>query len=147
MITDHGKTSKIDRPSVIRFAAALGLVVLSVLACAKTDNSISEELLGVWVADQPQYRGRFLQISRDTITFGQGAGEVATYAISSIESEKSADSVLICVHYRDLSQNEYQVSFYHDEAADGQGRLWMKHQKDIIWRREAKEPLHELHYR
>jgi hypothetical protein len=149
MITDKARTTSIHWKSVgppkIGLAAVLAFILLLVLACGKADRNISEDLLGVWVTDHPQYRDRFLQLSADTITFGWGAGEVASYAVTSIENEKNAAGTLICVHYRDLEQNDYQVSFGH--LADGDGQLWMKNQEKIIWLRDQTASIHEPHYR
>jgi hypothetical protein len=130
---------------IVLVAAALACLLIGVPACDRTGTSISQDLAGVWVTDHPQYRDRFLQFSADTITFGWGAGEVASYTIDAMESEKTADGILISIQYSDLANNEYQITL-GCKTLDA-GKLWMKNQKQVVWQRNATEPTHEPHYR
>ncbi|HZR58972.1 MAG TPA: hypothetical protein VFA74_19040 [Terriglobales bacterium] len=94
------------------------------------------EITGVWKTDEPRYRGRFIKLDPDQITFGLGG--IAPDKSEHIEKLKIAsinNAIDYSIRLRAADGTPDSI-FLRFTRRDG-GELGMKNQPQVIWRRKA----------
>lgn len=94
------------------------------------------EITGVWKTDEPRYRGRFIKLEPDQVTFGLGG--IAPDKSEHIEKLKIAsidNAIDYSIRLRAADGTPDSI-FLRFTPRDG-GELGMKNQPQVIWRRKA----------
>jgi hypothetical protein len=96
-------------------------------------SSVPEELIGVWVTKDSNYRDRPFEIKKDTVIFEQGLGylDFDVYPIAGVKETESGGQVLYIIYYTIPSGKRFEFSFYFS-AANG-GEIRFKNQPEMLW--------------
>lgn len=77
-----------------------GLALLALAFACGPGDPPPAELFQTWRNPHPDYRDRHLELRRDFVIFGTGAGASSVHAIASIEAESGAGTGRYVVRYR-----------------------------------------------
>ena len=97
-------------------------------------------LMGVWISTHPQYANRYLQFTDDSIVFGRGGEASGSYTVDAMDWAPTESGKLVRITYSDDESTEYQLNFSY--VPQNGGMIWMKNNKQAIWRRTSTQPLH-----
>lgn len=129
----------------------LGLIVLVIYRIFAPEANhrfppiTQDDLAGVWTTTADSHRDRFLQFNGETITFGLGNGEIASYRIDDVASTPEEFTAKVRIEYTDLVGTPYQFGFTY--LRRGEGMLRMKTTKQDLWERQSTEILYEPEFR
>ncbi len=98
------------------------------------DTSLPDKLIGVWKTSEPRYSERFFELRKGIIVFGTGGDSISTYPITDVNKVVEKGKTLFTIYYANKAGQEYQLSFYYEEANGGLIRF--KNQKQIVWKKE-----------
>jgi len=112
----------------------LAICLFVLLACPDVQEMVPPQLRGTWITESELYEGRLMKIERHQITFDSGAGEVATYQILGVFTERLEEETRYALDYVMESGGEYRLHLIF-EVASGQMRL--AHRRQVIWTREV----------
>jgi len=100
---------------------------------SKKNRDIPINLIGKWTTSAPGYQDRFLEITKETLTYGLGGDKEDAYLISSIEENPEGNNTVYTISYKNRDGLEFTRSFYyHPESG---GAIQFKHQEHIEWRK------------
>jgi len=104
---------------VILIALAI-LAVMCGMQCQKK-HAVPEELIGVWVTDDPLYRDHPFEIKKDTVIFEQGQGyfDFDVFPIAGLEKTKAEEGTLYTIYYIIPSGVNFEFAFYYTSANGG----------------------------
>jgi hypothetical protein len=103
----------------------------------KATHLLPKELVGFWTADEPRYKGRFLELYRAYVILGTGPGEVPQVQIvDSVEADPDGDHVAYKISSTDLNGVQYNMTLMYKPA--GEGIILFKHQENIFWKRHKE---------
>jgi hypothetical protein len=93
------------------------------------------DIAGRWTTDNQAYKGEYIDISNQSITFGSGDSESFTYTIKKVKIEKghlhnSTNFRIFCL---DKSGVDNLFTFIY--TPDDGGTLRQKTSQDTIWKR------------
>lgn len=123
-----------------RFIPA-ALVLLACLAGCGSDReqTLPDEVLGVWTSSVKGYEDKTLELRKDAILFGAGGSEYNADGIYKVEQSREPDGrTLIKVYFSDQDGNDYDTSLYYDPK-DG-GSLRFKNRTDVEWKLADRGP-------
>lgn len=104
-----------------------------VVACApRGPAEVPEELLGVWITDDPRYEDRFLKLEKRKIHFGMGGNEATEAPIIGLEELSERGALVYRIKYLSPDGLEYTQSLYYDRST---GELRYKNRPSVVWRR------------
>ena len=110
------------------------LFFLSLWQC-NTQKTVPEELTGIWKAKSPDYKGSFLGLHGNTITFGTVEGDVQNFRILKIKkTEKEGEWESFTIHYMDNNFQRCELPIYYHPINDG--ILRFQNKQEITWFRE-----------
>lgn len=95
--------------------------------------TVPEELVGVWVTEDPDYSDRPFEIKKNTVIFEQGLGylDFDVYPIAEVNKTESEGQTLYIIYYTIPSGKKFEFSFYYS-AANG-GEIRFKNQPEMLW--------------
>jgi len=95
--------------------------------------TVPEELIGVWVTEDPKYADYPFEIKKNTVIFEQGLGylDFDVYPIAGVKMTESEGQTLYIIYYTLPSGKEFEFSFYYS-AANG-GEIRFKNQPEMLW--------------
>jgi hypothetical protein len=112
---------------------ALNLVAIGTTACAEPEPSeVPEELIGVWVTDDPRYEGRFLKLEPRKIHFGMGGDQASENPIVEVETIQEEGMSIYRIHYLSPEGLEYTQSLNYDPES---GEVRYKNRPSVVWKR------------
>jgi len=119
---------------VILIALAI-LTVMSGVQCQQ-EYAVPEELIGVWVTDDPAYHDHPFEIKQETLIFEQGQGyfDFDVFPIAGLEKTEAEEATLYTIYYTIPSGREFEFTFYYTSADGGQIRF--KNQPEMLWTKE-----------
>ena len=107
-------------------------VLMLLLGCqSRKPSAVPDELVGVWKTLSPQYSDRSFEITKTSITFGTGDGQIDSYSIVAVEQAREDDAMLHAILYRDEAGKVYRFIVYVEPGNAGVIR-W-KNKRDIAW--------------
>jgi hypothetical protein len=102
------------------------------LGCqSRNATAVPDELVGVWKTRNEQYSDRTFEITKTSIVFGTGGGQLDSYPIAAAEQAREGDALLYTIVYLNEVRQEYRFIFYFEPSKGGVIR-W-KHKRDIEW--------------
>ena len=118
-----------SRSTIIAFAI---LIVFFGAQCQK-EFTVPEELIGVWVTDDPKYADHPFEIKKETLIFEQGQGylDFDVFPIVGLEETDAGGNTLYVIHYVLPAGNKFEFSFYYASAEGGVIRF--KNQPEMKW--------------
>jgi len=128
------------------FIMWLTLLVIFAAQCQK-EYGVPDELIGIWVTDDPDYSDRPFEIKRDTVIFELGLGyfDFDVFPIANVEKIDSEERILYTIYYLIPSGIEFQFSFYYTPTNGGEIRF--KNQPEMRWTKEKSQPIRLSVYR
>ena len=117
------------RSTIIAFAF---LILFFGTQCQK-EFTVPEELIGVWVTDDPKYVDHPFEIKKETLIFEQGQGylDFDVFPIVDLEKTDADGDTLYIIHYLLPVGKKFEFSFYYASAEGGVIRF--KNQPDMKW--------------
>ena len=100
---------------------------------SKKNRDIPLNLIGKWTTSAPGYQDRFLEITKETLTYGLGGDKTDAYLISGIEESPEGNIILYTIGYKNTDGLEFTRSFYYHP--ENGGAIQFKHQEHIEWRK------------
>ena len=106
-----------SRSTIIAFAI---LIVFFGAQCQK-EFTVPEELIGVWVTDDPKYADHPFEIKKETLIFEQGQGylDFDVFPIVNLEKTDADGNTLYIIHYVLPAGKKFEFSFYYASAEGG----------------------------
>ena len=100
--------------------------------CQK-EFSVPEELIGVWVTDDPNYVDHPFEIKRNTLIFEQGLGyfDFDVFPIVDLEKTDAGGDTLYIIHYLIRAGRKFEFSFFYAPTEGGVIRF--KNQPEMKW--------------
>lgn len=122
---------KIKKISIV-FAT---LCILFAFGCSR-NPVIPDELVGIWRTPTPIYEGCFFQITKEEISFGSKDGQVSSFLIKDMRTQRIADEewTLYTISYVARGYQKYEFPFYYHPASNGVIRF--KNKMESVWTRE-----------
>ena len=115
--------------------ATIGILGILCLWQCKNQNTVPEELEGIWKAKISDYEGSFLGLQKDTITFGTVEGDVQVFSIIKIKQHKEdGEWESFTIHYLDNDFKSCELPIIYHPIKDGILRI--KNKEEVTWFRE-----------
>jgi hypothetical protein len=118
----------------------LGIVLISAVAIfifsGEDSVEIPEKLFGRWTTADPKYADRFFDLSKNSVVFGVGNGNIAVYTTDDIYGIIEDDRIIYTVIFVDDEGVEYSQSLYFSKNDDN--LLFFKNQNKIGWRKHTE---------
>ncbi len=116
---------------------AIPVVVMVVLLIfvffPKKNKDIPDNLIGKWITSAPGYEDRFIEITKETLTYGLGGDKEDVYFISNLETNPEGNKLLYIISFKNTEGLEFTRSFYYHP--ENGGAIQFKHQEHIEWRK------------
>lgn len=113
-------------------------IALSSVLCLWHCNALKtvpDELIGTWRAKTPDYKGAFIRLQRDSITFGTIEGDVQVCSIIKIKKNKEeGEWKLFTIYYLDNNSNRCELPVYFHPI--DHGILRFKNKEEVTLTRE-----------
>lgn len=120
---------------------AVIVAVAITLFLSKKKGDIPLNLTGKWTTSASGYQDRFLEITKETLTYGLGGDKEDVYFISGIEKSLEGINVLYTISYKNTDGLKFTRSFYyHPENGEA---IQFKHQEHIEWRKTKDADIKE----
>ena len=118
-----------SRSTIIAFA----ILILFFGAQCQKEFAVPEELIGVWVTDDPKYADHPFEIKKETLIFEQGQGylDFDVFPIVGLEKTDADGDTLYIIHYLLPTGKKFEFSFYY--ASVGGGVIRFKNQPEMKW--------------
>lgn len=124
-----------------RIILAVLAVSASFFGCrSEKDETVPDELIGVWKTSAPGYEDNSLELKKDEILFGVGHSQVAVSIIYRVKTVRLAGekNPLITIYFTDEEGKDNASSLYYDPTPPGSIRF--KNQMKIEWRLSERRP-------
>ena len=108
---------------------------------SKKNRDISLNLTGKWTTSAPGYQDRFLEITKNTLTYGLGGDKKDVYFISSMKESLEGNDILYTFNYKNTDGLAFTRSFYYHP--ENGGAIQFKHQEHIAWTKEKDDTVGE----
>jgi len=105
-----------------------------IIQCS-TSKSLPLEIAGKWTTDSQAYKGEYIEISSQSITFGSETAGSFTYTIKKVKEEKGHlhNSTTYRIFCSDESGVENLFTLIY--MPDDNGTLRQKSSQDTVWKR------------
>ena len=113
--------------------AVILVAVLIFVFFPKKNKDVPKNLIGKWTTSAPGYQDRFLEITKETLTYGLGGDKEDAYLISSVKESPEGNNILYTISYKNTEGLEFTRSFYYHP--ENGGAIQFKHQEHIEWRK------------
>jgi len=112
---------------------AFAILILFFGAQCQKEFTVPEELIGVWVTDDPRYVDHPFEIKKDTLIFEQGLGyfDFDVFSIVDLEKMDADGDTLYIIHYLIRPGRKFEFSFYYAPTEGGVIRF--KNQPEMKW--------------
>ncbi len=112
---------------------AFAILILFFGAQCQKEFTVPEELIGVWVTDDPKYLDNPFEIKRNTLIFEQGFGyfDFDVFPIVDLEKTDAGGDALYIIYYLIPAGRKFEFSFYY--AATEGGVIRFKNQPEMKW--------------
>jgi len=117
----------------IAIPVVIMVVFLIFVFFPKKNKDIPENLIGKWTTSAPGYEDRFLEITKETLTYGLGGDKEDIYFISNLETNPEKNKLPYTINFKNKDGLEFTRSFYYDP--ENGGAIQFKHQEHIKWRK------------
>ena len=107
----------------------------------KKNRDIPLNLMGKWTTSAPGYQDRFIEITKETLTYGLGGDKEDVYFISSMEDSPEGNKMLYTISYKNSEGLEFTRSFYFYPGNGG--TIQFKHQEHIEWHKTKDTDIKE----
>lgn len=112
--------------------SVLVTILMLLLGCqSRKPTAVPDELVGVWKTLNPQYADRSFEITKTSIIFNTGDGQIDSYPIAAAEQAREGKALLYTILYLSETRQEYRFIFYFESSNAGVIR-W-KNKRDIEW--------------
>jgi hypothetical protein len=122
---------KTSLTAILFFALLLGY------SCSR-DNTLSDEMMGIWKTSSFQYMDTYFKLKKNQIIFKTKTGDINVHPITKIKRQKIAKDewVLYTIYYRNNEMQKVEFPFYYHTLDDG--KILFKNQKNVVWRKEKQ---------
>ncbi|MGD8687876.1 MAG: hypothetical protein PVH15_13975 [Syntrophobacterales bacterium] len=118
-----------SRSTIIAFA----ILILFFGAQCQKEFTVPDELIGVWVTEDPKYADHPFEIKKETLIFEQGQGylDFDVFPIVGLEKTDTDGDTLYIIYYVLPAGKKFEFSFYYASAEGGVIRF--KNQPEMKW--------------
>jgi len=118
------------------FLTAILVFALSLGYSCSRNNTISDEMVGIWKTSSFQYIDTYFELKKKWITFKTKTGDINVHPITKIKRQKIAKDewVLYTIHYRNNEMQKVEFPFFYHTLGDGM--ILFKNQENVVWRKE-----------
>ncbi|MEJ2656108.1 MAG: hypothetical protein P8012_02800 [Desulfobacterales bacterium] len=121
------------KPKWIVIPAVIVAVFIIYVFYSNKNKDIPINLIGKWTSTAPGYQDRFIELTKETLTYGLGGDKEDIYFISSLKEHSEKNNILYTISYKDKEGLAFiRAFYYHPEKG---GTIQFKHQEHIKWRR------------
>jgi hypothetical protein len=122
-------------PKSSAFFLALALPIFLLGCQPQEDETLPQELMGVWRSSAPKYADCTLELSKELIIFTSGEFQdfINVNFIIKVERKPERNHVVYTIHYENAEKQRYKFVFYHYPSEGGVIRP--KNQIEIEWRK------------
>lgn len=115
---------------------AFAIFVLFFGAYCQKEFMVPDELIGVWMTDDPNYADHPFEIKKETLVFEQGQGylDFDVFPIVGLDQFKENGDTLYTIYYLIPSGRTFEFSFYYTPTRGGMIRF--KNQPEMTWTKE-----------
>ena len=99
------------------------------------DETLPDELIGVWETDAPRYRNCPTEISKRHVIFQTVTGESDINTITKVEKTTEKGKTLYHIHYKNSEGLVYRLSFFFYKTPEGDV-IQYKNQSQLIWKKK-----------
>ena len=117
------------------------VAVLIFVFFPKKNKDVPENLIGKWTTSAPGYQDRFLEITKETLTYGLGGDKEDAYLLSSMQESLEGNDILYTFNYKNTDGLAFTRSFYYHP--ENGGAIQFKHQEHIKWTKERDDAVAE----
>jgi hypothetical protein len=127
------------RTKGVRSIVPLGRVLLLLLpiVCSgcnwNRSRFIPDSLVGVWRTDDPRYRGRSLELGKDSAVIGTGGDKPSMESVESVKIRPAGEETTYSINCRAADGTQHLLTLRFNPSRDGEIRL--SHPDGIVWRR------------
>ena len=89
------------------------LILILLLFGCQQNVPVPPDLQGVWTTATPQYEGRYLSITEDSLIFGIGEGEVINNILEK-KIERENNMVKYTFRYENLEGEQWTLSLFYN---------------------------------
>jgi hypothetical protein len=87
-------------------------------------DPVPEQLIGIWKSADIRYADRYLEFSKNLVTFGTGGNSEATHYVRKVESEKFGDnSIAYTFYYKDEERETERLTLTYNSGPASSIRL------------------------
>lgn len=97
-------------------------------------SEIPEHLIGRWKTEDTRYKGCFLDLKKDSVTFVSAEGQKSVNSLKKVEISSEEDSRLYTLYYTGEDDRECTMKFYYESSGGRVIRL--ESRKQIEWTRK-----------
>jgi len=117
-------------------------IMLMLMACISCQNqnsaTVPEHLIGIWRSADARYADRYLEFSKNLVTFGTGSNSEATHHVQKVEPEKFDDNgIVYTFYYKDKERETGQLTLTYNPGPVPNIRL--KNHREIWQLSESKD--------
>ena len=123
-------------PMKIRSCSLVTCLITVLFGCQSGNAIPPDHLIGVWKTTAPQYDGRFLKFTEESVIFGTEGDSPEIYSITTIDKAGEGTHLMYTIAYVDSDGQEYHLSFYY-HSANG-GSITFKNQTHLTWTKEGE---------
>lgn len=122
-----------------RSIALIGQVLLLLLAivCGGCDwnrsRFIPDNLVGVWRTDDPRYRGRSLELGKESAVIGVGGDKPSIESVESVKTQQPEQETTYEISSRGADGTRHVLILRFSPNGDGEIRL--SHPQNVVWKR------------
>lgn len=117
------------------FSATITILCILCLWQCNAQNTVPDELAGIWKTKILDYEGSFFGLQEDTITFGTVEGDIQVFTITKIKKNREdGEWKSFIIHYLDNNFQPCELPIYFHPINNGIMRF--KNKEDVTWFRE-----------
>jgi len=127
--------SKLTRLLLLVVVSAIFSVVVG---CATQEPpEVPEELIGVWITDDPRFQDRFLKLEKQAIHFGLGGDKASENPVVGVEMElEEAGKAVYRIRFLSPEGVEFRKTLSYDPNQDV---IRYKSRPSVVWKRSNVE--------
>ena len=123
----------------VRSIAALGRALLLLLPIVlggcdwNRSKFIPDNLVGVWRTNDPRYRGRSMDLGKDTAVISTGVEKPSVESVESVKVQPAGEETTYTIQCHTSQGARHLLTLRFSPRGDGE--LWFSHQQSIVWKR------------
>jgi len=117
------------------------LFSLVIFSCGSGENTMPDELIGIWMTPAPKYEECFFELTPKMVVYGSGHffEHLDINYLLRVEKNQKKTHTLYTIHYENAEGQKLKLELFYLQKKGG--RIRFKHQKKILWQKVREEDL------